>query len=474
MQFTIQSQPCLTGNLIFTTQAEIDNFPNLGCTQIVGNLTISGANITNLNGLSTITSISEALIISDNLMLADLSGLDGLVSLSSLQVYNNPNMTSLIGLNAQLDTINGDVFISNNNLTNLIGLGNITTIESGLQISDSPVLNVLFGLESLTSIQGSLFVGESANLVNLTGLTSLNYVGGGIEIYNNASMTSLSGINSGITAIGGGINIYGNPTLSSLGALSNIVTIEGIINISNNAALTSLNGLHNINASGIFNLIITNSSLLTYCEVNSVCEYLSGLLNFSTIENNAQNCESKEIIIQNCFSILSVELTKFEGFQKGKNNFLEWKTVSEINHDYFEVQSSKDGINFQPKEIIKSKENNQGTSQEYSYLDETPWQGINYYRLKQVDRNNNFIFSKTVSINNIQNNSTIKVYPNPAVEFIYIDIEERNQPLHIIDLFGNIVFQSNIISEKIDISSLSSGLYSIKIGTNLVKLLITR
>jgi len=58
-QFTVLSQSCLPDGITFSTQAEIDDFQTNypGCTEIEGDVIINGSNITNLNGLSVVTSI---------------------------------------------------------------------------------------------------------------------------------------------------------------------------------------------------------------------------------------------------------------------------------------------------------------------------------------------------------------------------------------------------------------------------------
>ncbi|RLD59692.1 MAG: hypothetical protein DRJ05_06040, partial [Bacteroidetes bacterium] len=94
IQSVASSQPCLPDGIEFTTQAQIDNFqtnyPN--CTEIEGDVTIAGDDITNLNGLSVLTSIGGAL------------------------------------------TINGDMGVTNSNLTSLTGLDNLTSIGGDLKI----------------------------------------------------------------------------------------------------------------------------------------------------------------------------------------------------------------------------------------------------------------------------------------------------------------------------------------------------
>ena len=103
--------PCLpNGNYYFTSQADVDNFQVYypGCTELEGDVIISGEDITHLDGLSVITSIGGSLRIGEyfegNPLLTDLTGLEGLISIGrDLNIggnwqYGNPSLTSLTGL----------------------------------------------------------------------------------------------------------------------------------------------------------------------------------------------------------------------------------------------------------------------------------------------------------------------------------------------------------------------------------------
>ena len=95
------SQGCLPEGITFTAQEQIDNFQfnYPGCTEIEGNVTISGEDITNLNGLGVITMIDGSL----NVYLTSLTNLDGLNGLDSIGIFldctNNNLLSSLAGLN---------------------------------------------------------------------------------------------------------------------------------------------------------------------------------------------------------------------------------------------------------------------------------------------------------------------------------------------------------------------------------------
>lgn len=80
---------------------------------------------------------------------------------------------------------------------------------------------------------------------------------------------------------------------------------------------------------------------------------------------------------------LPIQLSSFDVIP-AKKPIINWTTYSELNNQYFSIERSKDGSVF--KEITKVPGN--GTTDkknEYTYTDLTPYNGINYYRLKQID-----------------------------------------------------------------------------------------
>jgi hypothetical protein len=99
---------CLPDGITFSTQAEIDNFQTNypGCTEIQGDVTISGSDITNLNGLNVVNYISGNLIIGNaqlaqaNPVLNNLEGLESLTAIGgNLVVIHNSVLDSLSAYN---------------------------------------------------------------------------------------------------------------------------------------------------------------------------------------------------------------------------------------------------------------------------------------------------------------------------------------------------------------------------------------
>jgi hypothetical protein len=272
-------QDCLPEGITFTTQAQIDNFqtnyPN--CSQILGGVSIYGGNnITNLNGLSVLTSIGDYLSIVDN---------DALTSLTALN-----NLTSI-----------GDYLsiVDNDALTSLTALNNLTSIGDYLSIFDNDALTSLTALNNLTSIGGSLDIGSNNALTSLTGLNNVTSIGDYLSIYNNNALTSLTGLNN-VTSIGDDLYIYYNNALTSLTGLNNVTSIAGRLYIYNNDALTSLMGLNDIDAGSITVLNIINNGSLSICEVQSICDYLANPNGTVYIQNNSIGCNSVEEVEAAC------------------------------------------------------------------------------------------------------------------------------------------------------------------------------
>jgi len=113
---------------------------------------------------------------------------------------------------------------------------------------------------------------------------------------------------------------------------------------------------------------------------------------------------------------LPVDLISFTAKKTEDGVRLDWETASEKNNDYFEVQRSPDGMEF----TVIGEVTGAGTTNEhqfYSLIDAVPYSGINYYRLKQVDFDGAFEYSKVISVDvgdAVSNKFDFVMYPNPA------------------------------------------------------------
>ena len=165
---------------------------------------------------------------------------------------------------------------------------------------------------------------------------------------------------------------------------------------------------------------------------------------------------------------LPIELQFFDGEQKGLSNLLSWKTESEINSDFITLERSIDGKNFLPITRIKAK----NSPSSYQYLDQTPFNGANYYRLKMVDFDDHFDYSEIISVSNKRALQTLMVYPNPAQNQIRLalssSIPDDFAQVFIFDAAGKVVVNKTMKTNpsiQLDIHHLPKGLYTAKVSS---------
>ena len=137
---------------------------------------------------------------------------------------------------------------------------------------------------------------------------------------------------------------------------------------------------------------------------------------------------------------LPVTLVKFTAAARGSQVQLHWQTASESNNDHFEVERSADGHVFNWLTSVASLGDNQFL-QDYQTMDAAPYYGINYYRLKQVDKDGRFTLSFIVSVNMAKQltGSSVSLYPNPASQVLYINVTSTahmNSMLHVYNAAG--------------------------------------
>lgn len=96
---------------------------------------------------------------------------------------------------------------------------------------------------------------------------------------------------------------------------------------------------------------------------------------------------------------LPIELLYFNVVGNKKTNKLFWSTASEKNNDYFNIEKTKDGIDWISAAKLDGA-GNSSTKIDYSFIDDNAESIINYYRLKQTDYDGKFKYSEIISIDN--------------------------------------------------------------------------
>ncbi len=175
---------------------------------------------------------------------------------------------------------------------------------------------------------------------------------------------------------------------------------------------------------------------------------------------------------------LPVRFLNFTATPSSGKVLLKWETAAEINNDYFTIQRSPDGIHFDSLGFVDGA--GSSTSKiKYSYVDNYPFHGISYYRLKQTDLNGQFTYSRVIVVNLPRNeNNRLSIYPNPAKDYIAVsgDASELKE-IGIFSIDGHEVKSLTTISRPdatsllIDISALPPGMYIIRTLTLAKKLI---
>jgi len=148
----------------------------------------------------------------------------------------------------------------------------------------------------------------------------------------------------------------------------------------------------------------------------------------------------------------------------GSNVIIDWKTADEKNTASFDIEHSTDGRTFTKIGSLNAKGSGNNT---YTYTDNNAADGANYYRLKQIDNDATFQYSKVLTAN-IRNSAAtveVSVYPNPAVDAIHFNTNEAAN-VEIYSMNGaKVVAQQADATTAVSVSNLASGYYIYRITT---------
>jgi hypothetical protein len=155
---------------------------------------------------------------------------------------------------------------------------------------------------------------------------------------------------------------------------------------------------------------------------------------------------------------LPVELTGFRATDLGATVSLDWTTASELNSESFTVQRSQNGLDFEDLTQIDGA-GTKTTESKYNFVDESPYSGLSFYRLKQTDYNGDVSYPGITSIRRAGKSASFNAYPNPAGREV-IHFTQKANIVFINSLDQQIGSAQGVSS--IDVSGLPPGLYVIR------------
>ncbi len=176
---------------------------------------------------------------------------------------------------------------------------------------------------------------------------------------------------------------------------------------------------------------------------------------------------------------LPIKLIEFKGLIKDKQSNLFWETSAEINNKGFEIEKSIDGKTFKKIAFVNSlaNKNNSDTRLNYSFIDKEELFPNNYYRLKQIDLQGTYDYTKTILLRAEKEDIFLikTIFPTPTIKNLNVSFQSSTQTkadIIVLDNKGKIVKKSSINSLvgenniSIDVSSFSKGIYYLKIISN--------
>ena len=158
---------------------------------------------------------------------------------------------------------------------------------------------------------------------------------------------------------------------------------------------------------------------------------------------------------------LPIELLDFTAKQCGKDVCLDWSTATEVNNMLFTVQKSRNGFDFEDVGSLRGA-NNSKTLVTYSLEDDSPYNDVSYYRLKQTDMDGQFKYFKIVAVSIESSHEGWIAFPNPSNDGKFIfKASDQTSDLSLCNALGETISILTLSGKKteIDLSYLASGVY---------------
>ena len=273
------------------------------------------------------------------------------------------------------------------------------------------------------------------------------------------------------------ISLSGLAVNGTFSAATN-VSASSYFNFSYNATTNTITATQKAAIPGLAGEVITISGLIVTSQSDRTNPQNGLNVNVSFLRTyNAElgNDNTSAFTFTGSGGIVPIRLLSFDGLKEDKSVQLKWQTSSEQNSKSFDVEFSADGMLWEKIGEVAAA----GTStieRNYALRHNSPVNGVNYYRLKQFDLNNNYSYSKIVALTfTIKGVSINSVYPNPFVNQLKIDVSsDRSETvrIQISDNMGRVLkvqtasIQKGVNKLVLDnLAGLAPGIYNVEVKT---------
>jgi len=160
---------------------------------------------------------------------------------------------------------------------------------------------------------------------------------------------------------------------------------------------------------------------------------------------------------------LAIKLSDISAINQGAKNRVDWSTEAELKGDVFELERSLDGVNYETIYVTAAK----GAASRYSYTDNSPYAGVNYYRLKLKQTDGTQAYSKVVTATVSGSVFAVQAFPNPVANELTVKVNgmmAADATVQLTDLTGKVIttVQLSGATTTIEMKGLANGVYLVK------------
>ena len=172
-----------------------------------------------------------------------------------------------------------------------------------------------------------------------------------------------------------------------------------------------------------------------------------------------------------CYIVLPVKLQEFKGRQQDSVHVLSWKTIQEQNMQEYIIERQVNGSTF--RSIGREAAKGLNGSMVYQFIDAAPHTGLNYYRLKMLDKDGSFTYSEIVMLRRKSGSFEYTVAPNPARDQVNIQFSQKGKADYLVSLYNvsnQLIWQKTLTIDGNQLVSLSrppslpGGVYLLRIA----------
>lgn len=213
-----------------------------------------------------------------------------------------------------------------------------------------------------------------------------------------------------------------------------------------------------------------SQNVFSFFNSTSSNQYCSSVLGYS---GSGADCSGSPIFQGTGGAILPIDLVSFKAKKLNGSVLLQWSTASEINNDYFTIERSTNGSEFEDIETVLGA-GNSNSILNYSFVDNNLPAGNVYYRLKQTDFDGSETYSEIVMVVIEKESLTkdVNLFPNPTAGLVNISFSQPDvYNVVVTDITGKSLtsYQFDSVTNNsgtIDLSDLQNGIYLVHLITD--------